>query len=319
MRAFALTALLVLTVAPLVAQTDVTQTDIQRLQDSITVAGKDIATLRGRDAMAARNLQSELDELQDEVIYLKVKLRKERSLARSEFVDARDRIEDLKTRARGDSTGGYTPPPSASAPAPAPTPRPAERSAPAPATSAPASGSSSTRSTAPARDPMVVPVGTELDVRLQTPLNSGTAQVEDRFEATTMVDLKAKDGRVLIPAGSLARGYVTAVKPAGRTDRKGSLSLSFERITVNGTTYQIRGTLTQAVESEGVKGEVGKIGAGAAVGGIIGGIIGGVKGTIAGILIGGGGTMVASEGEQVDLKVGTVLRMRFDQELSLER
>jgi hypothetical protein len=29
--------------------------------------------------------------------------------------------------------------------------------------------------------------------------------------------------------------------------------------------------------------------------------------------------MVASEGEQVDLKVGTVLRMRFDQELSLER
>jgi hypothetical protein len=166
---------------------------------------------------------------------------------------------------------------------------------------------------------MVVPVGTELDVRLQTPLNSGTAQVEDRFEATTLVDLKSKDGRVLVPAGSLARGVVTAVKPAGRTDRKGSLSLGFERITVNGTTYQIRGTLTQAAESEGVKGEVGKIGAGAAVGGIIGGIIGGVKGTVAGILIGGGGTMVATEGEQVDLKAGTVLRMRFDQELSLER
>jgi hypothetical protein len=166
---------------------------------------------------------------------------------------------------------------------------------------------------------MVVPVGTELDVRLQTPLNSGTAQVEDRFEATTLVDLKSKDGRVLIPAGSLARGVVTAVKPAGRTDRKGSLSLGFERITVNGTTYQIRGTLTQAAESEGVEGEVGKIGAGAAVGGIIGGIIGGVKGTIAGILIGGGGTMVATEGEQVDLKAGTVLRMRFDQELSLAR
>jgi hypothetical protein len=166
---------------------------------------------------------------------------------------------------------------------------------------------------------MVVPVGTEIDVRLQTPLNSGTAQVEDRFEATTLVDLKSKEGRVLIPAGSLARGVVTAVKAAGRVDRKGSLSLGFERITVNGTTYQIRGTLTQVAESEGVKGEAVKIGAGAAVGGIIGGIIGGVKGTIAGILIGGGGTMVASEGEQVDLKAGTVLRMRFDQELSLER
>jgi hypothetical protein len=267
--------------------------------------------------MAARNLQSELDELQDEVIYLKVKLRKERSLPRNEFVDARDRIEDLKTRARGDSTGGYT------APAAAPAPRPApERPAPAPAATAPAPAPApapATKSATAARDPLVVPVGTEIDVRLQTPLNSGTAQVEDRFEATTLVDLKSKDGRVLIPAGSLARGYVTAVKPAGRTDRRGSLSLSFERITVNGTTHQIRGTLTQAAESEGVKGEVGKIGAGAAVGGIIGGILGGVKGTIAGILIGGGGTMVATEGEQVDLKVGTVLRMRFDQELSLGR
>jgi hypothetical protein len=314
MRALALTALLAVTAAALVAQSDVTQNDLQRLQDSITVAGKDIAALRGRDATAARNLQAELDELQDEVIYLKVKLRKERSVARNEFTDVRDRIEDLKVRARGDSSGGYTPP----APAP-PAPR---ATAPAPAPSASgssaSSGASSTRSTS-ARDPMVVPVGTELDVRLQTPLNSGTAQVEDRFEATTLVDLKSKDGRVLIPAGSLARGVVTAVKPAGRVDRKGSLSLGFERITVNGTTYQIRGTLTQAAESEGVKGEVAKIGTGAAVGGIIGGIIGGVKGTIAGILIGGGGTMVASEGEQVDLKAGTVLRMRFDQELDLQR
>jgi hypothetical protein len=314
MRAFALTAVLALTAAPALGQSDITQTDVQRLQDSITVAGKDIAALRGRDASAARNLQSELDELQDEVIYLKVKLRKERGLARNEYTDVRDRIEDLKGRARGDSSGGYT------APASTP-PRAAERSTPAPTASgsAPASGGSTRASTSNTSGSMVVPVGTEIDVRLQTPLNSGTAQVEDRFEATTLVDLKSKDGRVLIPAGSLARGVVTAVKAAGRVDRKGSLSLSFERITVNGTTYQIRGTLTQAAESEGVKGEVGKIGAGAAVGGIIGGIIGGVKGTIAGILIGGGGTMVASEGEQVDLKAGTVLRMRFDQELSLER
>jgi hypothetical protein len=308
MRALALTALLAFTAAPLLAQSDVTQSDLQRLQDSITVAGKDIAALRGRDATAARNLQAELDELQDEVIYLKVKLRKERSLTRNEFTDVRDRIEDLKGRARGDSSGGYTPPPP---------PRPTENTT--PASTAPSSASTSGSSRASNTGAMVVPVGTELDVRLQTPLNSGTAQVEDRFEATTLVDLKSKDGRVLIPAGSLARGVVTAVKPAGRTDRKGSLSLGFERITVNGTTYQIRGTLTQAAESEGVEGEVGKIGAGAAVGGIIGGIIGGVKGTIAGILIGGGGTMVATEGEQVDLKAGTVLRMRFDQELSLAR
>ena len=40
--------------------------------------------------------------------------------------------------------------------------------------------------------------------------------------------------------------------------------------------------------------EVGKLGAGATVGGIIGGILGGVKGTIAGILVGGGGVAAAT-------------------------
>ena len=35
-------------------------------------------------------------------------------------------------------------------------------------------------------------------MRLQNTLNSGTAQVEDRFEATTLVDLNV-NGRVLIP------------------------------------------------------------------------------------------------------------------------
>ncbi len=312
MRALAIATLVVLTAAPAFAQGDMTQSDLQRLQDAIAVATKDVANLRARDANAGRDLQAELNDMQEEVTYLKVKLRKERTVPRSDYSDLRDRIENLQNRARGEDNrgGAYTTPappttkpaPSSSRPLPPPPPPPA-----------PASGART------GANGLVVPVGTELDVRLQTPLNSGSAQVEDRFEATTLVDLKSKDGRMLVPAGSLARGVVSAVKAAGRVERKGSLSLTFDRLTVNGVTYQIRGTLTQAVESEGVKGEAVKIGAGAAVGGILGGILGGVKGTIAGILIGGGGTMVASEGEQVDLKIGTVLRMRFDDELSLER
>ena len=49
-----------------------------------------------------------------------------------------------------------------------------------------------------------VPVGSELDVRMQTSLSSKTSKVEDRFEATTLVDYKT-DGEVLIPAGSVVR------------------------------------------------------------------------------------------------------------------
>ena len=47
-----------------------------------------------------------------------------------------------------------------------------------------------------------------------------------------------------------------------------------------------------------------KIGAGAGVGAIIGGILGGVKGALAGILIGGGGTIAATEGKEVELPPG---------------
>jgi hypothetical protein len=86
--------------------------------------------------------------------------------------------------------------------------------------------------------------------------------VEDRFEGTTIVDLR-KDGRIVVPAGSVVRGMVTSVNKAGRIERKGSLTVVFDRITIDGRSYPIRATVTQAIESEGVKGEVRKISAGA--------------------------------------------------------
>src|SRR5207244_6626089 len=79
-----------------------------------------------------------------------------------------------------------------------------------------------------------IPVGTEFDVRLQNSLSSKTSQVEDRFEATTMVDLRDERGRVLVPAGSTMRGIVSSVKKAGRIERTGSLTVAFDRVTING-------------------------------------------------------------------------------------
>ena len=172
------------------------------------------------------------------------------------------------------------------------------------------------RTSAPSRG-RVIPLNTELDVRLQTPLNSGTAQVEQRVEATTMVNLY-RDDDLIVPAGSLLVGHVAAVDSASRTDRKGSVALQFTRLDVDSRTYDVRVSVTKALESEGLKGEVGRIGAGAGVGAIIGGILGGVKGAVTGILIGAGGVLVATEGKDVDLPVGTVLRVRFDTEVPLD-
>ena len=117
---------------------------------------------------------------------------------------------------------------------------------------------------------------------------------------------------MLIPAGSVMRGVVSSVNRASRTDRKGSMTVAFDQVTVNGRSYPMRGTVTQALESEGIKGEIGRIGAGSAVGAIIGGILGGGKGALLGVLIGGGGTIAATEGKDVHLPPGTVLRVRMD-------
>lgn len=166
--------------------------------------------------------------------------------------------------------------------------------------------------------PGVVPTGQELDVQLQTPLDSETANVEDRFETTTVVDL-TQDGRVLVPAGAVIRGVVQSVDRASRTDRTGELTLAFDELVIQGKSYPIRALATDVMKSEGLKGEAGRIAAGAGVGAIVGGIIGGVKGALTGILIGAGGTIAATEGKDVELEPGTTMRIRLQQPVDVNR
>jgi hypothetical protein len=283
--------------APRAAQSSVSAvsaSDIQQLQDRLSTVQDQITKVREQDATRADQLMGTFSDLQDEVTYLKVKLEKGDNVTHQEYGDLEGRIADFQMQVARTGAPDATP-----ASAPASTPAPVQDAA-APATD---------RQAVSLAD---VPVGTELDAKLQSNLSSGTARVEDKVEATTAVDLK-ENGQVLIPAGSLVRGVVSGVTKATRTDRKGQLTLSFNRITVNGTTYEMRGTVTQA--SEGVKGEAGKIGTGAGVGAIIGGLLGGFKGALAGILIGGGGMVAATPGKDVELPAGTVLRIRIDSPL----
>ena len=262
------------------AAASVSATDIQRLSLALGDAEAEVERAIDRKPDLASRYNKELADLRDEAAYLRVKLRKERSVSREEYYDLRDRIDDLRARARAEVTGGST-------------------------------GSTTSSRGGSSRAASEIPVGTEIDVRLQDPLSSGSNQVEDRFIATTAVDLQVGD-RVVIPAGSEMRGVVSSVDKAGRLDRKGSLTLAFDQITVNGRDYPLRGTVVQALESEGVRGEVGRIGTGAGAGAIIGGILGGVKGALAGILIGGGGVVAATPGKDVELEPGTILRVRLD-------
>lgn len=176
--------------------------------------------------------------------------------------------------------------------------------APAPAPDTPAQVSSTA-------EPGTLPVGQELDLRMQSTLSSETAETEQRFEATTAVDV-LQGNRVLIPAGSQVRGVVREVKKAGNIDRVGSLTLAFDQLTVNGRNIPIRALATQVYESGGVREEVGTVGTAAGVGAIVGGLLGGLKGAIVGASIGAGGVIAATEGKDVTIPAGSIVRVRFD-------
>jgi hypothetical protein len=263
------------------AQAAVTESDLARLETTAQEIEKQVATLKSTDPTLAAEVEKSLTSLREEVTYLKVKLRREGAVTRDEYSGLRDRLETLRIRAQGQKVAA--------------TPVLDE----------------------PRGRAWTVPVGTEIDVRLQTPLNSGTAKVEDRFETTTVLDFTM--GRdVVIPAGSIMRGFVSSVRAAGRLDRRGSLTLSFDELRIGNTTHRLRASVTQAIDAK-VGEDATRIGAGAAVGAIIGGILGGAKGALAGILIGGGGTIAATEGSDVNLPVGTILRLRIDQPIEIVR
>lgn len=322
MRAIAGCALFVLALVgapalamPASAQSNTaTAADIQRLQDQVYDLDRELSRMRTSDPQRVSQLQSELDDLRDEVIYLRVKLRRERTLSRNDYTDVRSRLDDLRGRVR--DMGGNT----------RDTTRDTTRdnsgqtSTGSGRTGSANQGAYEPRSSTSDRNVdrgrrttggSAIPVGQELDVRLQDTLSSDRNQVEDRFTATTVVDLQV-DGRVVIPAGSEMRGVISSVHSAGRVERKGSMTVSFDQITINNRSYPLRGTVTQALESEGVRGEAARIGTGAGVGAIIGGILGGFKGALAGILIGGGGVIAATEGKDVELPAGTILRVSLD-------
>jgi hypothetical protein len=275
--------------------------------DEQTAAG-----MRRQDPNRAEQFQARLDDLRDEVIYLKVKLRKE-GVSRSEYNGVRSQLDNLQADVRNLASGAAN-----REPPPPPRPSAVEQQTPPPAQERPADDRADAQPARQGRSARAdeVPAGTELDVRLEQGLNSGTAQVEDRFTATTVADLY-NGNRLLVPAGSVVRGVVTSANKAGRVERTGKLTLSFDRVTVNGKSFPMHGTVTEALQSGGYRQDAGKIGAGAGVGAIIGGILGGFKGALAGILIGGGGVVAATEGQDVNLPAGTVLRIRLDSPLNV--
>jgi hypothetical protein len=166
---------------------------------------------------------------------------------------------------------------------------------------------------------LVLPEGTEMTVRLEQPLSSRTARVEDRFDATVARPVYV-DGRIVIPDGSRVQGTVTVVERAQRPARGGRLNLAFDRLLLDdGTTVDLSARLVQVKENIGSGGTLKQGAIGAAIGGILGRVLGGTKGAIMGVLLGGAGGAIASSGDDVELPEGTVFTLQLDRPTTVPR
>jgi hypothetical protein len=165
---------------------------------------------------------------------------------------------------------------------------------------------------------VALPAGTFIPTLLNDRLDSGVAQVGDRFSMMVKEPVSLAGVEVL-PAGSRIWGYVAEVQKARRPNSPGRLTLKADLIEANGAAVEFDGLVTAEGErlegEDSIREDIKEIAVGAGVGGLVGGLLGGGKGVIAGILIGGGGTFVATKGEEVRIPPDTALYVELREEV----
>jgi len=169
--------------------------------------------------------------------------------------------------------------------------------------------------------PLNIPNGTELRIRLSSPISTKTGRVGDTFKATVVQPSTYESATV--------EGHIATLNKSGRVSGKTEVGLAFDSITLqDGRTSRIDGELVRVYESESVKrvDEEGRIetgsrtrdsevrgGIGAAAGAIIGGIVGGGKGALIGLIVGGAagvGTVYVEGNKDLILDPGTEMVIR---------
>lgn len=169
--------------------------------------------------------------------------------------------------------------------------------------------------------PLMIPNGTELRIRLSTPISTKTGRVGDTFKATVVSPSSYETFTV--------DGHIATLNKSGRVSGKTEVGLAFDTLTSNdGRQTRIDADLIKVYESENVKkvDEEGRVesgsrtkdsevrgGIGAAAGAIIGGIIGGGKGAVIGLLLGGAagvGSVYVEGNKDLILDSGTEMVIR---------
>ena len=165
----------------------------------------------------------------------------------------------------------------------------------------------------------IVPVGTNLKVRLEDTLSSKDSRVGDRFTATVLDPVRFNEATVT--------GHISSIQKSGKIKGRTSMNLAFDSIqllegrrgTLHGYVTRVYGDNSRVDNEGGVESgsrtnqtiKRGAIGAGA--GAIIGAIAGGGKGAAIGLLIGGAGgagSLAVQGSKELKLEAGTEMLVR---------
>ena len=172
----------------------------------------------------------------------------------------------------------------------------------------------------PKAQPIVIPAGTNLDVRLTTGLDSKANSSGDTFEGTLDAPVVVGE-KVAIPKGAEVKGKVTKAVPSGRLKQRAELWVTVTEINVKGKSYDIAASTTGHKEGSKTKRNILFIGGGTGAGAAIGGIAGGGKGAGIGAAIGAGsgvaGAMITGK-RDVKFPPETLLRFELEQPLTIQ-
>jgi hypothetical protein len=171
----------------------------------------------------------------------------------------------------------------------------------------------------PPPQPVTVPSGTRLSIRLNQELNSETAQVGDTFRGSISTAVVVGE-TIAIPTTADVEGRVVDVKSAGRFAGQSDLVIELTRLHMNGKTYTLTTDRWSKSGSSRGKSTAAKVGGGAAVGAVLGGIFGGGKGAAIGAAAGAGagtGVSAVGKGQQILLKPETVLDFQLQNSVSV--
>src|SRR5215510_13306607 len=180
----------------------------------------------------------------------------------------------------------------------------------------------------------VLPVGTAIRMKLETPLSTSSTRAGDTFSGRVTEDVRL-NSKVILPVGASLQGQVIRVSEPRRIKGKPMIQLLPESVTLpNGRkcaisaavvdTNKINGT---SVDDEGrIKGpghsdrDVVEIGAGTGAGAIIGGIAAGGKGSLIGAGIGAGGTVIhwLTKRNSASLPAGSEIIFELNRPMTVE-